>query len=63
MMQANGFLAAGRKVLENTESGRYKEDAARTGAFKMMRPTIVDDAYSLRQTFNNLINNLNVSRC
>ncbi|MNX92145.1 hypothetical protein D3C86_1242720 [compost metagenome] len=63
MMQANGFLAAGRKVLENTESGRYKEDAARTGAFKMLRPTIVDDAYSLRQKFNNLINNLNVSRC
>ena len=63
MMQANAFLAAGRKVLEHTESGRYKEDAARTGAFKMMRPTIVDDAYSLRQTFNNLINNLNVSRC
>lgn len=63
MMQANAFLAAGRKVLENTESGRYKEDAARTGAFKMLRPTIVDDAYSLRQKFNNLINNLNVSRC
>ncbi|MNG40297.1 hypothetical protein D3C84_1288220 [compost metagenome] len=50
-------------MLENTESGRYKEDAARTGAFKMLRPTIVDDAYSLRQKFNNLINNLNVSRC
>ncbi len=63
MMQANAFLAAGRKVLENTDSGRYKQDAERTGAFKMMRPTIVDDAYSLRQTFNNLINNLNVNRC
>lgn len=63
MMQANAFLAAGRKVLENTDSGRYQQDAERTGAFKMMRPTIVDDAYSLRQTFNNLINNLNVNRC
>ena len=63
MMKANSLLAAGRKVLENTDSGRYKQDAERTGAFKSLRPTIVDDAYSLRQNFNNLINNLNVSRC
>jgi len=63
MMKVNSLLAAGRKVLENTDSGRYKQDAERTGAFKSLRPTIVDDAYSLRQNFNNLINNLNVSRC
>ena len=63
MMQVNSFLASGRKVLENTNNGRYKEDAERTGAFKMMRPTIVEDAHSLRQDFNNLISNLNVGRC
>lgn len=63
MMNANAFLATGRKVLEHTDSGRYKEDAQRTGAFKMIRPTIVDDAYSLRQNFNNLISSLNVGRC
>ncbi|MCY1516712.1 hypothetical protein D9M68_513600 [compost metagenome] len=63
MMQVNSFLGAGRKVLEHTNNGRYKEDAARTGAFKAMRPTIVDDAYSLRQDFNNLISNLNIGRC
>ncbi|MCY1385139.1 hypothetical protein D9M69_734830 [compost metagenome] len=62
-MQVNSFLGAGRKVLEHTNNGRYKEDAARTGAFKAMRPTIVDDAYSLRQDFNNLISNLNIGRC
>ena len=63
MMQVNSFLATSRKVLEHTDSGRYKEDAARTGAFKLMQPTIVDDAYSLRQDFNNLISNLNIGRC
>lgn len=63
MMHANSFLAAGRKVVEHEESGRYTEDAKRTGAFKMIRPTIVDDAYGLRQNFNNLISNLNTSRC
>ncbi len=43
-------------MLEHTESGRYKEDAAR--APDDAPPITVDDAYSLRQTFNNLINNL-----
>ena len=63
MMNVNGFLASGRKILEHTNNGRYKEDAARTGAFKMMRPTIEDDANSLRQNFNNLISDLNIGRC
>jgi len=63
MMNVNGFLASGRKILEHTNNGRYKEDAARTGAFKMMRPTIEDDGNSLRQNFNNLISDLNVGRC
>ncbi len=63
MMNVNGFLASGRKILEHTDNGRYKEDAARTGAFKMMRPTIENDANDLRQNFNNLISDLNVGRC
>ncbi|HAP26868.1 MAG TPA: hypothetical protein DCR74_14880 [Achromobacter sp.] len=63
MMNVNSFLASGRKILEHTDNGRYKEDAARTGAFKMMRPTIENDANSLRQDFNNLISDLNVGRC
>ncbi|CAB3928038.1 DUF3829 domain-containing protein [Achromobacter anxifer] len=63
MMNVNSFLASGRKILENTDNGRYKEDAARTGAFKMMRPTIETDGNSLRQDFNNMISSLNLGRC
>ncbi|MGS1009645.1 DUF3829 domain-containing protein [Achromobacter anxifer] len=63
MMNVNSFLASGRKILENTNSGRYKEEAARTGAFKMIRTTIEMDAGSLRQNFNNMISTLNVGRC
>lgn len=63
MMNVNSFLASGRQILEHTNNGRYKEDAARTGAFKMMRPTIENDANSLRQDFNNLISDLNTGRC
>ncbi|OZI32984.1 hypothetical protein CEG14_19160 [Bordetella genomosp. 1] len=63
MLQVNSYLSTGRTAIEHTTSGRYAEDAKRTGAFKMIRPTIDMDSSSLRQNYNNMISRLNMNQC
>lgn len=62
MTHANSYLAAGRDIIQRTEDGTYAKDRS-SSSFQMMKPQAVRDAETLLQAYNNVINDLNVSRC
>jgi len=62
MLHANAYLAAGRDILQRTDDGTYAKD--RNGSsFQMIKPKAVQDAETLLQAYNNVINDLNVHHC
>lgn len=63
MLHANAYLAAGRDIIQRTEDGTYAKDRRNGASFQMMKPKAVEDAETLLQTYNSVINDLNVSQC
>ena len=63
MLHANAYLAAGRDIIQRTEDGTYAKDRKNGASFQMMKPQAVQDAETLLQTYNSVINDLNVSQC
>ncbi|WP_322965912.1 YiiG family protein [Sphingomonas fuzhouensis] len=63
MLHANAYLAAGRDIIQRSEDGTYAKDRKNGSSFQMMKPKEVQDAETLLQTYNSVINDLNVSQC
>ena len=61
--KAAELKAAGRDIIQRTEDGTYAKDRKNGASFQMMKPKAVEDAETLLQTYNSVINDLNVSQC
>ncbi|TWF56473.1 YiiG family protein [Neorhizobium alkalisoli] len=63
MLHVNAYLAKGREIIQDTESGKYEKDKKRPAQFQLMQSDEQRDASTLLQNFNNVINALNFNRC